>query len=194
MTVSTIALTFAPFRDGRGGLAFAGVRGTIELSADAVDKTTGQTISPRTIDFTLDKKSSATVTLPHSDHPDLATPLTYSVKWTATFGIPVPDRKTITLPRSLGATARYVDQEDLASKVVDDDVDHAELTAALATKLNVSTWTSTTSGSGRLSDTALRAAFMSAVDESGQPIPGKAGRVVFNSDGDPVTIEMVAVA
>ena len=54
----------------------------------------------------------------------------------------------------------------------------------------------------RLSPAALKAAsvaagrevFVAAVDESRATIPGKAGRIVFNSDGDPVTIELVAVA
>lgn len=45
----------------------------------------------------------------------------------------------------------------------------------------------------RLSQTALKAAFVAAVNESGSAIPGKQARVVFNSDGDPVTIELVAV-
>jgi len=40
----------------------------------------------------------------------------------------------------------------------------------------------------------LRAAFVAAVDEGGEAIPGMAGRIVFNSDGDPLNIELVEVA
>jgi hypothetical protein len=40
----------------------------------------------------------------------------------------------------------------------------------------------------RLTTAALNATYVAAVDEAGAPIPGHAGRIIFNSDGEPLNI------
>lgn len=46
---------------------------------------------------------------------------------------------------------------------------------------------------GRLAEAALSSKYVVAVDETGMQIPGRSARVIFNSDGFPVNIELSEV-
>lgn len=183
--IKLVTVNIGPFVDFQGN-PVAG-RTTFSPSTSVLHAATGTPVLNRPVVVELDPAGMGVVSLPATDDAALTpTGFVYYAQHTFTTpGATPPALATIALPQA----APVVDL-DLLIPVTG----ASGLTVSLPAVLSVAGKSGVVTGADLAAVPEVRALFVSAVDESGQPIPGKAGRVVFNSDGAPVTIEMVAVA
>lgn len=108
MAVSRCTVSFGPYTDALGAVAFAGLRGRIRPTRPVIEIATGAVIVPEWIDVTIGSDGTATVSLAHTDQNGI-TPagFSYEVTWGGRIGDPSPGDKEFALPVAAGATADF---------------------------------------------------------------------------------------
>lgn len=114
MAITRTTLTFGPYADASGSVAYAGLRGWVQPSDRVVDLVTGAVVADSPLLITIAGDGTASVSLAFTDQDGISPRnFTYAVTWNVALGESSPGNKSFHLPEAVGASQDF-DQVGLA--------------------------------------------------------------------------------